>query len=126
VTISPNIDNDETEDGRNTMRIYKAEYYVMASVPGISGFQRWDEREFRIVTGMKAANNRVDIVGLWLPQSDERYRIENGRTTENQLVADAENVILFLRDNPYQCAIAIGKAAERYCARYCPGKVSAE
>jgi hypothetical protein len=29
------------------MRIYKNKYYIVESIPGISGFQRWDERDYK-------------------------------------------------------------------------------
>jgi len=100
------------------MRIYKNRFYVMMTIPGISGFQQWNEREFHIVTGYKAANNKHLIVAEWTPTEDESFRIEDGHLPECQPVGSRVDVANFLRNNPFQLCLAIGKAADRLRGRY--------
>lgn len=88
-------------------KIYKDRYYIIANAPGISGFQRFDEREYRVVSGLKAANHREYVIGEWSQRSGYRYALENGRMPEHQPVVDADGVVVFLRANPYQCARVI-------------------
>ncbi len=53
------------------MRIFKNKLYLIATIPGISGFQRWDKRELRIMLGHRAkTNSRLDIVGEFNPDRD--------------------------------------------------------
>ena len=99
------------------MRIYKDRFYVQMGVPGISGFQRWNEREFRIVSGVNR-RGKLGFVAEWTPTSDEEYRLENGRVPEFQPVVDKEGVVQFLRENPFQSAVPVGRALERLQARH--------
>ena len=100
------------------MRIYKNKFYVLESTPGISGFKRWDEREYHIVKGTKAANHRLHIVAEWTPMADEQYAVEDGHLPEHQPIGNLADVMDFLDANPYQSALAIGKAAERLHGRH--------
>ena len=101
------------------MILYRKRFYVMQTIPGISGFQRWDdEREYRVVSGAKAMNNRADIVAEWTPMEDEQYMIENGQLPEHQPVVDKCGVAEFLWHNPYACTLAIGKAHDRLHGRH--------
>ena len=108
------------------MRIYLARHYVMESTPGVSGFKRLDEREYRIVTGHKARLNRCDIVAEWTPMSDERYALEDGRLPEYQTDATPECVCRWLQANPYGCARAVREAHARLHGRHTPKRINAD
>ena len=83
------------------MRIYADRFYVLERVPGISGFQRWAERDRFVITGRKAANNRTAIVSEWTPD-DRRYRIRDGHLPEQCPIGGSAEVLRFLAENPYQ------------------------
>lgn len=107
------------------MTIRRKGFYVLAIVPGISGFQRWNEREFQVVTGHKAANCRSYVVGEWLPTSEDRYRLNDGHLPSHQPETHAEGALEYLLANPFGEAVALGRTAERYAARYSPGCAAA-
>lgn len=86
------------------MRIYQDRFYVLAVTPGISGFQRWHERELHIVTGRKARNNRLSVVGEWSPKPGEEYIIHDGHTRDYCPRGDADAVRAFLASNPFGIA----------------------
>ena len=100
------------------MRIKKSQYYVTAETPGISGFQRWGEWEYRIITGLRASGRRGNVIGVWCPQEDESYRIEDGHLPDHQPIGSRVDVVHFLALNPYQSATPIGKALDRIAARH--------
>jgi len=89
------------------MRIYKNKFYIMETVPGISGFQRWDEREYRVCTGYKACNHRAYIVSEFNDKKNNKYRLENGRVPEHQPVVNAKKMKQWLLRNPYQTAMIL-------------------
>jgi len=82
-------------------RIYKQRFYVRETIPGISGFQRWGDREYSVVTGHKAANCRLEIVGELLPISEDYWRIGDGHVPECQPLLRTPEAIAWLRKNPY-------------------------
>ena len=85
----------------------------------MSGFQRWNEREYRIITGKRAqARDRLHVVAEWTPMSDEEYAIEDGHLPGHQPIGTLADVITFLDANPYQSARAIGKAYDRLHGRH--------
>lgn len=100
------------------MRIYKNRQYILAVIPGISGFQRWDEREYYVVSGLKAKNNRVDIIAEWTPCADEQYELCDGHLPGYRPVGGILEVLAFLEREPYQMCLAVGATADRYHARY--------
>lgn len=76
-------------------------YYVTATVPGISGFQRWNEREYRVVGHKRAAGrDRLDVLGE-LVRSGASYRLEDGHTPEFQPVVTESEALTWLSFNPY-------------------------
>jgi hypothetical protein len=86
------------------MRIHKAKFYIRATHPGISGFQQWDKLEYRLVTGLKAANDRFSIVGEWLPTDSDIWALEDGHLPGYQPTARNMEAMRWLEQNPYQCA----------------------
>ena len=67
------------------MKIYNNKYYIVESIPGISGFQRWDEREYRVVRGRTArALYKLHIVQEFLFRVCGRYRLEDGHLPDYQ------------------------------------------
>ena len=66
------------------MRIYDNKYYIVESTPGISGFQRWDEREYRIVRGKTARSlYKLHIVREFIFKGGT-FRIEDGHFPKYQ------------------------------------------
>ena len=85
--------------------------YVVARVPGISGFQRWDEREYRLVTGINARNMRSNGAG------DENIAEFTGIGPSNRLLLEhegfpgepqtLEQAVLWLQQNPWKKALFV-------------------
>lgn len=90
-------------------RIYRDRFYLIESIPGISGFQRWDEREFRLVTGHKARLNRLSVVCEYVPGHGrpDTFRLEDGRLPEYQQVVDVGQAIAYLVREPFGSALSI-------------------
>ena len=86
------------------MRIYKTRFYVLETVPGISGFQRWNERERRLCTGHAAVNHRPYVIGEYQVKAADRLRLENGRLPEYQPILSAIEAMPTLTANPYMMA----------------------
>lgn len=84
------------------MRIYKDRFYVTSSVPGCSGFQQWNFRSLAVITGHKAARNRTEVVGEWVPRDGDIYIVHDGHLPEHCPRGDADAVREFLRANPFQ------------------------
>jgi hypothetical protein len=90
--------------------IRKGRFYVLATVPGISGFQRWDEREYRIVTADKARNHRLDVVGELLPIQEDWFRLEDGHMPDYQPKARLPKALEWLTANPFQAIVRLDPA----------------
>lgn len=86
------------------MRIYKNKFYILQSTPGISGFQRWDEREYRLCTGHKAAFNRLSVIKEFRADNAARFRLEDGHLPNHQPYANAHEAIAWVAENRYQTA----------------------
>lgn len=84
------------------MRIYRDRFYVTEEVPGISGFQRWNEREYAVITGHKARNHRTIVVGELLPIAEDWYRIEDGHIPDYQERMRLPEALRWLAANPFQ------------------------
>jgi len=91
-----------------TDRIFKNRFYLIEAAPGISGFQRWNETEYRLVTGAKARTERSSVVGEYSPKPGDRFRLEDGHLPEHQPHADADEAMAWLRDHQYSSAVKIG------------------
>lgn len=89
------------------MRIYKDKFYIMESIPGISGFKRCNEREYHIVTGHKAANHRLGIVRQFLCNERGKFRLENGRCPEYQPIVSEKEVMPWLETERYGMAFIL-------------------
>ena len=60
------------------MRIYKNKHYIQEIIPGISGFQEWDKREYYLVSGMYAQRHKVDIVKEFQPNGKGKFELCDG------------------------------------------------
>jgi hypothetical protein len=89
------------------MRIYANRFYVTATTPGISGFQRWDEKEYRIVTGLRAKSRRLDVVGELIPVGGDWYRLEDGHVPDCQPKVEHGAAFEWLTANPYQAIVRL-------------------
>ena len=65
------------------LRVYKNKYYIIENIPGISGFQRWNEREYRVVNGRLASLRRLEVVKEFLFNGG-KFRLEDGHLPEYQ------------------------------------------
>ena len=86
------------------MRIYSKRFYEVAEHPGISGFQRWDKLQVRIVTGLVARRMRSSVLSEFDCNTDRIYRLDDGHLPDYQPRADASAVISYLTANPYSSA----------------------
>jgi len=90
------------------MRIYSDRFYLLEFIPGLSGFKQWNEREYRIMTGLKAkANYRSNVVEEFRPGSrgpGERYRLEGEKLPEYQTEVNESDMTAYLKENPWVSA----------------------
>ena len=84
------------------MAIFKKKYYILESTPGISGFKRWGEKEYRVSTGFKATNHKSYIVKEFKANGNGSFRIEDGHVPEYQPIASENEIFNWLDNNPYQ------------------------
>jgi len=82
------------------MRIYKDRFYILETIPGISGFQEWNKREYRIVTGEIARHHRCDVKKEYKYGTWKKFRVEDGKLPEFQEVLNEQEMIARLRNNP--------------------------
>lgn len=61
------------------MKIFKNKFYLLESVPGISGFQQWNCREQFLCMGYKAANNRTQVVSEFRTEHFSRTQMCEAR-----------------------------------------------
>ena len=85
------------------MRIYKNRLYIRENVPGISGFQRWNEREYRITTGHNTLH-RSEIIAEFKPNGKGRYALEDGHVEGYQPLTDESGMMAWVRENRFQAA----------------------
>lgn len=75
--------------------------YVTEEIPGISGFQRWSEREYHIVGHLRAAGrDRLNVIGEFIPTGGT-YRLEDGHIPAYQPIASEAAAVEWLAANPY-------------------------
>ena len=89
------------------MRIYKNKYYILKSIPGISGFQRWNEREYRVCTGHKARHYRLDVVKEFRENGRGRFRLEDGHLPDHQPGAKEKEIIPWLDTRVFATAFIL-------------------
>jgi len=89
------------------MRIFKKKYYIMQSIPGISGFQRWNEREYRVCTGRKAQLHKLDIVKEFRENGRGQFLLEDGHLPEYQAHAKEKEIIPWLDEQRYSTAFIL-------------------
>ena len=89
------------------MKIFKKNYYIIHSTPGISGFQRWDEHEYRVCTGYKAQNCKTDIVKQFLLNGRGKYRLEDGHVPECQPIVHEKEIIPWLDKQRFATAFIL-------------------
>lgn len=66
------------------MKIYVDKYYVLRDHPGIAGYRRWYNWEWRVVTGRVAKIRTYLVLGELFPMYDDLYRCEDGHAPESQ------------------------------------------
>lgn len=91
------------------MRIYKGKYYIEESIPGISGFQRWNERQYRVMNGKRAANRKINIITEF-KFNGGKFKIENGRCPEYQPVTGLMAELYEYLDKNYDALILTPEA----------------
>ena len=89
------------------MRIYKKKYYILSAIPGLSGFQRWNEREYRVCTGHKASHHRLDIVKEFRENGRGKFRLEDGHLPDYQPKAMEKEIIPWLDKQKYASAFIL-------------------
>lgn len=88
------------------MRIYKDRFYVISVVPGLSGFQRWNEREHMLVTGLRAKRNDYREVREVKSLSGS-FELNDGHLPGHRPVVDFAAACEWLTQNPYQEAVVL-------------------
>lgn len=86
------------------MRIYRNRFYVVEETPGLSGFQRWDKIQVRIVTGYVARRLKSSVTGEFNTTDPRSYRLDDGHLPDHQPITDAAGVIAYLKENLYSSA----------------------
>ena len=81
------------------MRIYKKKYYILSHIPGVSGFKRWDEREYSVCTGHHAQHNRLSIVKEFLANGLGKYRLNDGHLPDCCPTAKEADALHWLDNN---------------------------
>jgi len=89
------------------MRIFKNKYYILQSIPGISGFQRWNEREYRIATGYKARNDKLHIVKEFRENGRGKFLLEDGHLPDYQPQEKEKEIIPWLDKERYSTAFIL-------------------
>jgi hypothetical protein len=89
------------------MKIYKNKYYILESTPGVSGFQKWDKREYRVCTGHKAQLNKVHIVKEFKQNGKGRFRLEDGHLPEYQPQVKEKEIFPWLDSQRYGTALIL-------------------
>lgn len=59
------------------MRIYNNKCYIKEIIPGISGFQRWHEREYKVMSGRFARHCKSNIIREFI-YNGGKFRVEDG------------------------------------------------
>lgn len=89
------------------MRIFKNKYYILKSIPGISGFQRWNEREYRVATGYKASHDRLNVVKEFRENGRGQFRLEDGHLPDYQPRAKEKEIIPWLDKEIFNTAFIL-------------------
>lgn len=100
------------------MKVYKNRFYLHKMHPGISGFTRWHEWEYRVMTGHDAQlKERSSIVCEYLPgfATDLRevpdakgyFRLEDGHLPDHQPRVNETEMLRWLRSNIFANAVII-------------------
>ncbi len=89
------------------MRVYKNKYYILESIPGISGFQRWNEREYRVCTGHKAQHDKLHIVKEFRENGRGKFRLKDGHLPDHQPTAREREIIPWLDTERYSTAFIL-------------------
>ena len=81
-------------------RIYKSRVYFIEVVPGISGFQRWNEREYGIASGATVKSRGLKV---GMPpgihgdlNAGQRFRLDDGHLPEFQPRATYDRACSFV------------------------------
>lgn len=83
------------------MRIYKNKYYILQSIPGISGFKEWNKRTYCIATGNHAQHNRLDVVREFKGNGQGKYRLNDGHLPDYCPIANETEALQWLEANFY-------------------------
>ena len=86
------------------MRIYSDRFYVIGETPGLSGFQRWDKVQIRIVTGHVARRLKHSVIGEFNTADTRSYRLDDGHLPDYQPITNAAGVLTYLTENIYSSA----------------------
>jgi len=89
------------------MRIFKNKYYILQSIPGISGFRRWNEREYRVCTGHKAQLHKLHIVKEFRENGRGKFLLGDGHLPEYQPQAREKEIIPWLDKQRYSTAFIL-------------------
>ena len=89
------------------MKIYKKKFYVSEVIPGLSGFQQWDKREYFLVMG--TSKNSANIVREFVSEDAHVFRLENGRLPEYQPIVTEIEAMAWLQENPFSRALMMKK-----------------
>ena len=95
------------------IRIRAGHYYVLARTPGLSGFQRWGELEYDVVTAAKARNRRLEVVGELSPVATDLYRLGDGHIPECQPTALCADALKWLDANLFQAIVKVDGSKPR-------------
>jgi hypothetical protein len=83
------------------MRIYKKKYYILSHIPGISGFKRWDEREYSVCMGHHAQYNRTKVVKEFIVNGKGNFRLCDRHLPDYCPTANETEALKWLDENYY-------------------------
>jgi len=86
------------------MRIKTGHYYIIRIYPGISGFQKWDQQEYFVVSALAARSCRYrpHVVKEYLAKGHGSFRLGDGHLLEYQPVVEEVEALRWLDKEPFQ------------------------
>ena len=85
------------------IRINRGGLYVLESVPGISGFQRWNEREYRVCGPRKAKRELSSVCAVFKHRPGHTYFAEDGHIRGHQPTILPADIAAWIELNPFGC-----------------------
>ena len=91
------------------MRIFKNRVYLCWEHPGISGFKKWDDKQYMLASGAKVRGSGAGtVVGEYSPSHDEQFTDQLGGFGKPKFF-DGVEAVAYLEHNPYVVLYRVGE-----------------